>query len=141
MITRLTHTTIHVLDQDSAKDFYVGKLGFELRADIVMGEAFDGAGHGFRWLTVGPPGQPDIEFILADCRMGRSPEAAAQVRALVAQGALGHGVLGTDDCRKTYAELSGRGVVFLQEPADRPYGIEAVFRDESGNVFSLTQRR
>ena len=140
MITKLTHTTIYVLDQDSAKDFYVNKLGFEVRHEFDMGEGFEEAGQGFRWLTVGPPSQPDVEFILADCRMGHSPDSAEEIRSLVAKGALGVGVLATDDCRKTYAELTERGVVFLQEPAERPYGIEAVFRDDSGNVFSLTER-
>lgn len=139
MITRLTHNSVYVLDQDSAKEFYLDKLGFELRNDLVMGDGFDGAGKGFRWLTVSPPGQPDVEFILADARMGHSPENAEEVRALVAKGAMGLGVLGTDDCHKTYRELSERGVVFLSEPAERPYGIEATFRDDSGNVFSLTQ--
>jgi catechol 2,3-dioxygenase-like lactoylglutathione lyase family enzyme len=141
MITRITHTTVYVLDQDRARDFYVGKLGFEVRNDIVMGDGFEGAGQGFRWLTVGPPGQPEVQFVLADCRMGHGPERAEQIRTLVAEGALGTGVLATEDCRKTYAELSERGVAFLQEPAERPYGTEAVFRDDSGNVFSLTQRR
>ncbi|MDW6060187.1 VOC family protein [Streptomyces sp. FXJ1.4098] len=141
MITRLTHTTIYVLDQDSAKSFYVDKLGFQVHNDIVMGEEFEGSGQGFRWLTVSPPSQPEVVFILADCRMGHAPDSAEQIRALVAKGALGAGVLAADDCHKTYAELSERGVVFLQKPAERPYGIEAVFRDDSGNVFSLTQRR
>lgn len=140
MITGLTHTTVYVLDQDSAKDFYVNKLAFEVRNDIVMGDGFEGAGQGFRWLTVGPQSQPDVEFILADCRMSHSSDSTEEIRALVAKGALGVAVLATDDCRKTHAELTERGVVFLQEPAERPYGIEAVFRDDSGNVFSLTQR-
>jgi catechol 2,3-dioxygenase-like lactoylglutathione lyase family enzyme len=139
MITRLTHTTIYVLDQDSAKDFYINKLGFEVRYDVVMGDGFEGAGQGFRWLTVGPPSQPEVQLILADCRMGHSPDSAEQVRDLVAKGAFGGGVLATDDCRRTHAELTERGVVFLQEPGERPYGVEAVFRDDSGNVFSLTQ--
>jgi catechol 2,3-dioxygenase-like lactoylglutathione lyase family enzyme len=141
MITRLSHTTIYVLDQDSAKDFYVNKLGFEVRQDITMGEEFEGSGQGFRWLTVGPPSQPDASYILADCRMGHSPENTAELRSLVAKGAIGPGVFATDDCHKTYAELVERGVVFLSEPAERPYGIEAVFRDDSGNWFSLTQSR
>jgi catechol 2,3-dioxygenase-like lactoylglutathione lyase family enzyme len=139
MITKLSHTTIYVLDQDSAKDFYVNKLGFEVRQDITMGEEFEGSGQGFRWLTVGPPSQPDASYILADCGMGHSPENTAELRALVAKGAIGPGVFATDDCHKTYAELVERGVVFLSEPAERPYGIEAVFRDDSGNWFSLTQ--
>jgi len=139
MITRLSHTSIYVLDQDRAKKFYVDKLGFEVRNDIVMGDEFEGAGQGFRWLTVSPPKQPDVEFILADPRMGHSPENADQVRELVAKGALGVGVVATDDCHQTFRELSERGVIFLQEPAERPYGIEAVFRDDSGNMFSLTE--
>lgn len=71
--------------------------------------------------------------------MGHDSQTADQLRELVAKGALGPGVMATADCWKTYEELSGRGVVFLQEPAERPYGIEAVFRDDSGNWFSLTQ--
>ncbi|OLF15056.1 VOC family protein [Actinophytocola xanthii] len=139
MITKLTHTTVYVLDQDRAKEFYLEKLGFELRTDFAMGEGFEEGGQGFRWLTVSPPGQPDLQFVLADCRMGHSPENAEELRALVAKGALGGGVLAADDCHQTYKELSERGVVFLSEPAERPYGIEAVFRDDSGNMFSLTQ--
>jgi catechol 2,3-dioxygenase-like lactoylglutathione lyase family enzyme len=141
MINRMSHVLIYVLDQDSAKDFYVNKLGFEVRFDIVMGEEFESAGQGFRWLTVGPPGQPDVQYILADCAMGHAPELTEQVRALVAKGAMGTGVFDTDDCHKTYRELSERGVVFLSEPAERPYGIEATFRDDSGNSFSLTQAK
>lgn len=139
MITRLSHATIHVLDQDSAKEFYTTKLGFEVRTDISMGEEFEGSGKGFRWLTVGPASQPDVAYILADCSMGHSPENAEALRELVAKGAVGAGVFATDDCHKTYAELSERGVVFLSEPAERPYGVEAVFRDDSGNWFSLCQ--
>ncbi len=143
MITRMSHTTLHVLDQDSAKQFYTEKLGFEVRTDVTMGPVCDDgvadAADGFRWLTVGPKEQPDVEIILADCGMGQDPATADQIRALVAKGALGTGVMATDDCRATYEELSARGVVFLQEPAERPYGIEAVFRDDSGNWFSLTQ--
>lgn len=141
MITQISHVSIYVLDQDSAKEFYVATLGFELRTDIVMGDEFEGAGQGFRWVTVSPPGQPDVQFILADCRMGHAPEHAEAIRELVAKGAMGMGVLATDDCRKTFKELSERGVVFLQEPAERPYGVEATFRDDSGNVFSLTEAR
>lgn len=139
MIQRMTHTTVYVLDQDSAKDFYVDVLGFELQNDLVMGDGFEGGGKGFRWLTVSPPGQPDVQFILADTAMGHSAEHAEELRALVAKGALGTGVLATDDCRQTYKDLSARGVVFLQEPAERPYGVEATFRDDSGNVYSLTE--
>jgi catechol 2,3-dioxygenase-like lactoylglutathione lyase family enzyme len=140
MITHLSHASIFVLDQDSAKAFYTEKLGFEVRADITMGEEFEGAGAGFRWLTVGPKDQPDLEIILSSCSMGRAPEAADQLRALVASGAMGVGVMATDDCQKTYDELVTKGVTFLAGPAERPYGIEATLRDDSGNLISLTQR-
>ncbi|MFB9838607.1 VOC family protein [Actinoallomurus acaciae] len=140
MISRVSHVTYFVLDQDRAKEFYTGKLGFEVRTDVTMGGDFEGAGQGFRWLTVGPPDQPGFEVVLADCAMGHDERTAGQIRELVAKGALGAGVLGTPDCRKAYEELSARGVVFVQEPAVRPYGIEAVLRDDSGNWFSLTQR-
>jgi predicted enzyme related to lactoylglutathione lyase len=139
MITHQSHTSVYVLDQESAKDFYTQKLGFELRIDFTMGEDFEGAGAGFRWLTVSPPNQPDLQLILSSCTMGRSPEDARKLRELVASGALGVGVLATDDCHRTYHELAAKGVVFLSPPAERPYGIEATMRDDSGNMISLTQ--
>jgi catechol 2,3-dioxygenase-like lactoylglutathione lyase family enzyme len=139
MIRHLSHTNVFVLDQDSAKAFYTEMLGFELRVDIAVGEDFEGAGAGFRWLTVGAKSQPDLQIILASCDMGRSPEQAEQLRALVASGGMGAGVMSTDDCHQTYKELSAKGVTFLSEPAERPYGIEAVLRDDSGNLISLTQ--
>ena len=139
MISSVAKMSVFVLDQDRAKRFYTETLGFEPQFDVPMGEDFEGCGEGYRWLTVGLRGQPDVEIILADPRMGHDEETAAQIRELVAKGALGAGVMTTDDCRKTYEELSARGVTFLGEPAERPYGIEAVFRDDSGNWFSLTQ--
>jgi catechol 2,3-dioxygenase-like lactoylglutathione lyase family enzyme len=139
MIRQMSHTSIFVLDQDSAKAFYTDKLGFECRFDISMGEEWEGAGQGFRWLTVSPKEQPDLQIVLSSCDMGRSPEQGEQLRALVASGAMGAGVMTTDDCHQTYKELSAKGVTFLSEPTERPYGIEAVMRDDSGNMISLTQ--
>ncbi|APU13281.1 MULTISPECIES: VOC family protein [Actinoalloteichus] len=139
MSQRLTHTCLYVLDQDSAKKFYTERLGFEVRADVVMGGEFEGAGQGFRWLTVGPHDQPDVEIILADAGMGHDDQTRDQLRDLIAKGALSAGSLATDDCRGDFERLRANGVEFLQEPADRPYGIEAVFRDDSGNWFSLNQ--
>ena len=135
MITGLSHTTVWVLDQDEALDFYTQKLGFEVRTDVTM----DG---GFRWLTVGSPDQPDHQLVLLKPSPPMMDEATATtVKELVAKGVLGAGVLATDDCRRTYEELSDRGVNFLQEPTERFYGIEATLRDNSGNWFSLTQRK
>jgi predicted enzyme related to lactoylglutathione lyase len=134
MIQRLSHTTLYVTDQDVAKDFYVNKLGFDLKTDQNLGQ--------LRWLTVAPKGQPDFEIILMQvgANNGNDPESAGQLRSLLENGKLGAvGVFDTADCRKTYEELKARGVQFLQEPKDQFYGIEAVFRDPAGNRFSLTQ--
>jgi catechol 2,3-dioxygenase-like lactoylglutathione lyase family enzyme len=132
MIKRLNHVNVFVLDQERAKAFYTDTLGFEVRSDAVL--------DGFRWLTVGPKDQPDLNILLADPAPPMfSADDAAVVRELVAKGAIGGGVFETDDCQRTYEELSAKGVTFLHEPADRPYGVEALFRDDSGNWFSLTQ--
>src|SRR5579862_7811006 len=125
MISHLSHTSVFVLDQDSAKEFYTEKLGFEVRFDITMGDDFEGAGGGFRWLTVGAKDQPDLQLILSSCDMGRSTDAAAQLRQLVASGSMGVGVMATEDCHGTYRDLVAKGVTFLSEPVERPYGIEA----------------
>ncbi len=133
MITGLSHATVYVLDQDKAKEFYTQQLGFEVRNDTTM--------DGFRWLTVGPKEQPDLEMVLMEPGAPMfDAETAEQLRALVAKGALGTGVMKTRDCRATFKELSAKGVTFLQEPEERPYGVEAVFRDDSGNWYSLTER-
>ncbi|MBJ7601237.1 MAG: glyoxalase [Candidatus Nephthysia bennettiae] len=133
MIKRLSHTGVNVADQDRARRFYTEVLGFEVRTDVSI--------DGFRWLTVGPPEQPDLEIMLGVPGPPMySPEDAATILGLLDKGVLSGGVLETDDCRRTYEELKAKGVTFLQEPAERAYGIEAVFRDDSGNWFSLTQR-
>jgi catechol 2,3-dioxygenase-like lactoylglutathione lyase family enzyme len=133
LITGLTHTPIWVLDQEEALSFYTEKLGFEVNTDATMDD--------FRWLTVNPPGRPDHELVLlVPGPPMMDEESAEQVKALIAKGALGAGAFETDDCRATYEELHGRGVSFLAEPAERFYGIEATFRDNSGNWFSMTQR-
>jgi catechol 2,3-dioxygenase-like lactoylglutathione lyase family enzyme len=135
MIQRLSHATIWVDDQDAAHDFYVNKLGFEVRTDSSMGE-------GFRWLTVGPKSQPGFEIILM--KIAPNPphldeESAKALRELVRKGALGAGVFETADCRATYEELKAKGVEFSQPPTERFYGIEALFHDPFGNWFSLGQ--
>jgi predicted enzyme related to lactoylglutathione lyase len=127
------YTFLPQTDPDAALAFYRDALGFEVRTDQTMDS--------FRWLTVGPPSQPDVELILlVPGPPMMPPEIGEQIKALVEKGSLGSGVFATDDCRGTYAELSDNGVEFLQEPAERFYGIEATFRDNSGNWFSLTQR-
>jgi catechol 2,3-dioxygenase-like lactoylglutathione lyase family enzyme len=135
MITGLSIVSIWVLDLDEAKEFYTKQLGFELTNDIPLE-------NGMRWLTVRPPGSDGQEFVLMDpAHSMLDPETAEQVRALVAKGALSPGVMSTTDCRADYEELTERGVEFTQPPSDRPYGIEAIVRDNSGNWFSFTQQR
>jgi catechol 2,3-dioxygenase-like lactoylglutathione lyase family enzyme len=135
MITGISIVSVWVLDQDAAKEFYADKLGFTVTTDITME-------NGMRWLTVRPPGSEAQELVLMDpLHSMLDEETAQQVRALVAKGALSPGVMATSDCKGDYDTLAGRGVEFTQEPAERPYGVEAVMRDDSGNWYSLTQRK
>jgi catechol 2,3-dioxygenase-like lactoylglutathione lyase family enzyme len=133
MITRLSHYSIYVLDQDQAYEFYVNKLGFEVVTDATMD-------NGFRWLTVRPKDQKDTEIVLMPVKEGHMFDAhtAAQMRELIQKGKLGSGVFETNDCRATYAELKAKGVEFMSEPKEQFYGTEALFKDNSGNWFSLT---
>ena len=135
MIERLSHVTLYVRDQDEALAFYTQKLGFEVKTDARM--------EGFRWLTVGPKGQADLEMVLMPIQPGfmLDEPTCEQIRGLLKKGALGGGAFNTDDCRKTYEELKARGVEFQSAPEERPYGIEATFKDNSGNWFSLCQHR
>ena len=135
MITKLNHVSIFVLDQDSAFDFYVNKLGFNLHTDASMGP-------GKRWLTVCPPEQPDIEITLMaiDEGMMFKKEAAEQMRELVKKGTFGFGVFECNDLLATYEELAAKGVEFTKPPTKEFYGYEALFKDDSGNWFSLGQK-
>jgi len=135
MITKMSHFAFFVKNQEQAKDFYVGKLGFEVRTDATMD-------NGFRWLTVGPKGQPDLEIILIEPKPSPmfDEAAAANVRNLLDRDMLGAGAFETDDCKKTYEELKAKGVEFVSPPKEQFYGIEAVFKDGCGNWFSMTQR-
>jgi catechol 2,3-dioxygenase-like lactoylglutathione lyase family enzyme len=136
MIKGLAISTVWVLDQDRAKEFYTEKLGLELRNDMTMGEG------GMRWITVGAKDQPDVELTLMVPGTGNmDPESAEAMRTLIAKGMLGAGVLRTDDVWGDYERLKARGVEFVQEPQERPYGTEALLRDDSGNWFSFTQPR
>ncbi|MFD7534734.1 VOC family protein [Streptomyces sp. NPDC059819] len=136
MIKGLAISTVWVLDQDRAKEFYTQKLGLELRTDMSMGDG------GMRWLTVGAKDQPDVELtLMVPGAPAMDPESAEAMKTLISKGILGAGVLATDDIHGDYKALKARGVEFLQEPKERPYGTEAIFRDDSGNWFSFTQAR
>ena len=134
MIRKMSHATIFVANQEEALSFYRDKLGFQVHTDAMVGEDF-------RWLTLNVPDQPDFEIVLMEPKPGMLMDetTAKQLRDLMAKGVMGAGVFNTDDCRATYDDLKRKGVEFLTEPAERPYGIEAVFKDNSGNWFSLTQ--
>jgi catechol 2,3-dioxygenase-like lactoylglutathione lyase family enzyme len=133
---RIGTTQVWVHDQDEAREFYTTKLGMELRSDVSLPEM-----GGFRWLTVGPPGQDDLSIVLMAVPGPPvyDPETSRQISVLLAKGGTSTVFLVTDDCQKTYEELSSRGVEFQEAPEQRPYGIDAGFRDPSGNNFRLTQ--
>ena len=130
MQMQLTTVNQWVHDQDEALEFYTEKLGMELRDDVTVPEMGN-----FRWLTVGPVGQPDIAVVLMAIPGPPvfEPETTAQLQDLVAKGASGGLFFQTDDIQGTYEELKGKGVEFTQEPTKQPYGIDAGFRDPSGN--------
>ena len=136
MLKQLTHVQVWVLDQDEALVFYTDKLGIELREDVTVPEMGN-----FRWLSVGVPGQDDVAIVLM--AIPGPPvfeeETRAQIQALLAKGASGGLFFTTDDVRGTYEELKGRGVEFTQEPTEQPYGIDAGFRDPSGNSARMMQ--
>ena len=125
-----------VHDQDEALDFYTKKLGMEVRADVTLAEMGN-----FRWLTVGPAGQPDIAITLMAIPGPpvMDTETAEQVRTLMAKGFAGTIFLTTDDVYAEYEQLTSRGVEFSEQPEERPYGIDSGFHDPSGNSFRLTQ--
>jgi catechol 2,3-dioxygenase-like lactoylglutathione lyase family enzyme len=132
MITNVSLVTIYCLDQNEARDFYVDVLGFQSRTDVTMGD-------GFRWVTVGHPNQPELEITLMVPGPPLDPDAADFIRRQLGKGQMGGLGLRVDDCHKTYEDLRAKGVEFLQEPSDRPYGIEAVMRDNSGNWLVLVE--
>jgi catechol 2,3-dioxygenase-like lactoylglutathione lyase family enzyme len=136
MITKLNHVSIFVLDQESAYDFYVNKLGFKVHTDAKMGP-------GMRWLTVTPPDQPDVEISLMAISAGMlfDEASAAAMRDLVSKGTFGFGVFECNDLLATYEELKAKGVEFTKPPTQEFYGFEALFKDDSGNWFSLGQKK
>src|SRR5947208_13708511 len=136
MLTQLTHTQVWVHDQDEALAFYTETLGMELREDVTVPEMGN-----FRWLSVGVPGQPDVSITLM--AVPGPPvfdeETRKQIQDLLAKGAAGGLFFATDDVQAGYEELKNRGVEFSQEPTEQPYGVDAGFRDPSGNSFRMAK--
>jgi uncharacterized glyoxalase superfamily protein PhnB len=135
---KIANAQLWVHDQDEALAFYTQKLGMEVRADVTLAEMGN-----FRWLTVGPVGQPDVAIALIAVPGPpiMDTDTANQVRELTAKGFAGTVFLTTDDCQASYEELKSRGVEFVEAPEERPYGIDSGFRDPSGNSIRLTQVR
>ena len=133
---RIANAQLWVHDQGEALAFYIEKLGWEVRDDVTVAELGN-----FRWLTVAPRGQEDFAVVLM--AIPGPPlfeaETVAKIRELMGKGVAGTVFLTTEDCRASYEELKARGVEFSEAPEDRPYGIDAGFRDPSGNSFRLTQ--
>jgi catechol 2,3-dioxygenase-like lactoylglutathione lyase family enzyme len=136
MLKQVSHVNVWVHDQDEALEFYTGKLGFEVREDVTLGD--------YRWLTVGPVSQPDVNLILSiPGPPAIDPDAADDLMGLIARGAVsgsGMAIFASDDVQATYDDFRARGVEFTQEPMERSYGIDAAFRDPSGNAFRIMQR-
>jgi len=138
MLKQLTHTQVWVHDQDEALAFYTDKLGMEVREDVTVPEMGN-----FRWLSVGVPGQEDVAITLM--AIPGPPvfeeETRAQIQGLMAKGASGGLFFTTDDIQGTYEKLKSQGVEFTQEPTEMPYGVDAGFRDPSGNHFRMMQQQ
>jgi catechol 2,3-dioxygenase-like lactoylglutathione lyase family enzyme len=134
MITKLSHASFFVSDQNKAYDFYVNKLGFKVNTDATMD-------NGFRWLTVTPPDQPDLEIVLFPVGgpNGFDEDVNKALNFLLEKGVMGAGAFYTSDCHATYEELKTKGVQFKSEPKEQFYGIEAIITDGCGNWFSMTQ--
>jgi catechol 2,3-dioxygenase-like lactoylglutathione lyase family enzyme len=135
---KIANAQLWVHDQDDALAFYTEKLGMEVRADVTVPEFGD-----FRWLTVGPPSQPDVAIALMAIpgEPVMDEETREKVRELMAKGFAGAVFLTTDDVMASYEELKGRGVEFVEEPHEVPYGVDSSFRDPSGNNFRLAELR
>ena len=133
---KIANAQLWVHDQEEALAFYTEKVGMEVRADVTLAEM-----DGFRWLTVGPPGQEDFSIVLMAIPGPpmMDDETTGQVETLMAKGFAGTVFLTTDDCQASYEELKARGVEFTEAPERRPYGIDSGFRDPSGNSLRLTQ--
>lgn len=132
MITNVSLLSLFVSDQDAAKKFYIDMLGFVEHTDVHLGD-------GFRWVTIMHPDHPELEITLTVPGPPLDPDVTEAVRRALANGTMNGFGLSTTDCRKTYEELTSKGVEFMQPPSERPYGVEAVLRDNSGNWLVLVE--
>jgi catechol 2,3-dioxygenase-like lactoylglutathione lyase family enzyme len=132
MITNVSLISVFVKDLDESLAFYTDVLGFEAKDDIQLGPDY-------RWVTVVHPNQPELTLHLALPGPPMSDDLIAAMQRAQSEGGLPGVGLNVADCRKAFEELSAKGVQFLQEPAERPYGVEALMRDNSGNWMVLVE--
>ena len=132
---KISHFTLYVLDLDKAYEVYTQKLGYAVRADITN--------FGYRWLTIGPQDQPDIEITLSQVGPGgmMSEESVNNLRAILEKSEMNGGVLEVDDCQAAYEHLLSKGIEFTAPPKEEFFGIQALFKDGCGNWYSMTQRK
>ncbi|MCY7401912.1 MAG: VOC family protein [Nocardioides sp.] len=133
-ITQVSLVSVWVKDLEESLSFYTDILGFELGEDVRLGEDF-------RWLTVTHPAQPGLSLHLTTPGPPLSEELVTSINRALDAGAMPGVGLAVDDCRATYEDLRGKGVTFLAEPAERPYGVEALMRDNSGNWLVMVESR
>ena len=132
MITNISIVNVFVTDVDESKGFYTDVLGFEAKDDITLGD-------GYRWCTVVHPSQPELMVSLAVPGPPHPPQLVEAIKRAMAEGNMNGLGLTVDDCQKTYEELEAKGVEFIQPPSQRPYGTEALCRDNSGNWLVLVE--
>ena len=134
MITNISIASVFVKDVDESLKFYTDVLGFRAEADITLGD-------GYRWCTVVHPNQPELQVHLTIPGPPLGEHMVEAIRRAQDEGGM-HGLgVDVDDCRRTFEELTAQGVEFIQEPSERPYGVEAVCRDNSGNWMVLVEKR
>ena len=132
MITNISIVSVFVKDVDESKRFYTTVLGFEAKDDITLGD-------GYRWCTVSHASQPELQVHLTIPGPPHTPDMIAAMNRALDEGNMHALGMAVDDCQKTYEELSAKGVEFIQPPSQRPYGTEALCRDNSGNWLVLVQ--
>lgn len=126
MSIKISHMFLHVRDQEEALTFYRDVIGLEVRLDAPIEQ--------YRWLTVGPADQPDVQIMLENPEMGRPADDAVAMKELMAKGSLGSVIFQVDDCDAKFEQVRAAGAEVMQEPVDQVYGVrDCAFRDPSGN--------
>jgi catechol 2,3-dioxygenase-like lactoylglutathione lyase family enzyme len=133
MNLKLSHTFLLVRDHDEALAFYRDVLGLEVRTDALLDD--------YRWLSVGPAGQPEVEIVLSvPGQGGQSPEDVVALRELLAKGSLNALIFRVDNCDTTFDKIRAAGAEVMQEPVDQAYGVrDCAFRDPSGNHLRFSE--